>query len=63
MREDEVLKVAIAETSVIIRSGLALALKRMPGMKILPIEVVSAETLADCMRLHRPDMLIVNPAF
>lgn len=63
MQEDDVLKVAIAETSVIVRSGLALVLKRMQGMKILPIEVVSQEALTDCMRLHSPDVLIINPAF
>ncbi len=57
------MKVAIAETSVIVRTGLALVLKRMQGMKILPIEVVSPESLADCMRLHKPDVLIINPAF
>ncbi len=63
MQEDDVLKIAIAETSVIVRSGLALVLKRMQGMKILPIEVVSQESLADCMRLHKPEVLIINPAF
>ena len=57
------MKMAIAETSVIVRTGLALVLKRMQGMKILPIEVVSPESLADCMRLHKPDVLIINPAF
>lgn len=63
MQEDDVLKMAIAETSVIVRTGLALVLKRMQGMKILPIEVVSPDSLADCMRLHKPDVLIINPAF
>lgn len=63
MREDETLKIAIAETSLIIRSGLALVLKRIQGLKILPIEVVSAESLTDCIRLHKPDILIINPAF
>ncbi len=63
MQEDDVLKVAIAETSVIVRSGLALVLKRIQGMKILPIEVVSQEALVDCMRLHKPEILIINPAF
>ena len=57
------MKMAIAETSVIVRTGLALVLKRMQGMKILPIEVVSPDSLADCMRLHKPDVLIINPAF
>lgn len=63
MQEDETLKIAIAETSVIIRSGLALVLKRIQGMKILPIEVVSPESLSDCMRLHKPDILIINLSF
>lgn len=63
MQEDETLKVAIAETSVIIRSGLALVLKRIQGIKLLPIEVVSPEALSDCIRIHKPDILIINPAF
>lgn len=63
MQEDDTLKIAIAETSVIVRSGLALVLKRMQGLKVLPIEVVSPESLTDCMRLHKPDILIINPAF
>ena len=44
MQEDEVLKIAIAETSMIVRSGLALVLKRIQGLKILPIELVSEES-------------------
>jgi len=63
MEGNDVLKIAIAETSAIIRSGLSLVLKRIQGMKILPIEVVSSESLADCMRLHKPDILIINSAF
>ena len=63
MQQDETLKVAIAETSVIIRSGLALVLKRIQGMKILPIEIASPDTLSDCIRLHKPDILIINPSF
>ena len=63
MQEDETLKIAIAETSAIIRSGLALVLKRIQGLRVLPIEVISPETLTDCIRLHKPDVLIINPAF
>ena len=50
MQEDEVLKIAIAETSMIVRSGLALVLKRIQGLKILPIELVSEESLDECVR-------------
>lgn len=63
MQEDETLKIAIAETSVIIRSGVALLLKRIPGLKILPIEIISSESLEECLRLHHPDILIINPVF
>lgn len=63
MQEDETLKIAIAETSVIIRSGLASLLKRIQGLKILPIEIISPESLEECLRLHHPDILIINPAF
>ena len=61
MQEDEVLKIAIAETSMIVRSGLALVLKRIQGLKILPIELVSEESLDECVRFHKPEILIVNP--
>lgn len=63
MQEDETLKIAIAETSVIIRSGLALVLKKIQGMKILPIEVTSLESLMDCLRFHKPEILFINPSF
>lgn len=63
MQEDETLKIAIAETSAIIRSGLALVLKKIQGMKILPIEVTSLESLMDCLRFHKPEILFINPSF
>jgi len=63
MQEDDIIKIAIAETSVVIRSGIAVVLKRIQGVKILPIEVTSAESLTDCLRLHRPHILMINPAF
>ena len=63
MQEDEALKVAIAETSVIIRTGIAVVLKRIQGLKLLPIEISSQEALHDCVRIHKPDVLIINPAF
>lgn len=63
MQEDDTLKVAIAETSDIIRTGVAVILKRIQGMKLLPIEIASQESLHDCVRIHKPDILIINPAF
>lgn len=63
MKNNESIRIAIAETSVIIRSGLALALKRLPNLKVQPIELLSAEALSDCLRTQYPDILVVNPAF
>ena len=61
MKNNEVIRIAIAETSVIIRGGLTAALKRLPNVQ--PIELLSIEALHDCVRTQCPDMLIVNPAF
>jgi len=59
----ELLTVAIAEPSIIIRSGITVALKRIPGFRIQPVEIVSMDTLNNYMSLHKPDILIINPAF
>lgn len=63
MKNNEVIRIAIAEASVIIRGGLTAALKRLPNVKVQPIELLSIEALHDCVRTQCPDMLIVNPAF
>lgn len=63
MKNNEVIRIAIAETSVIIRGGLTAALKRLPNVKVQPIELLSIEALHECVRTQCPDMLIVNPAF
>jgi DNA-binding NarL/FixJ family response regulator len=63
MMDNELLKIAIAEPSVIIRSGITVALKRIPGFRIQPFEIVSNESLNNYLRLHKPDILIINPSF
>lgn len=63
MKNSDTIRIAIAENSVIIRSGLALALKRLPNLKVQPIELISVEALNDCLRSQYPDILVVNPAF
>ena len=63
MKSNEVVRIAIAETSVIVRGGLTAALKRLPNVKVQPIELLSVEALHDCVRTQCPEMLIVNPAF
>ena len=40
MKNNEAIRIAIAETSVIIRGGLTAALKRLPNVKVQPIELL-----------------------
>ena len=63
MKNSEIIRVAIAETSVIVRGGLTAALKRLPNLRIQPIEILSMGALSDCMNTQYPEMLIINPAF
>lgn len=63
MLEKEQLKIAIAEPSVIIRSGLSATLKRIQGFKIQPFEFQTNESLVSYLQVHKPDVLIINPSF
>lgn len=54
-------KIAVAEPSTLIRCGLEVLLKRLPGLRIQLVEIGTAETLFDSLRTHKPDVLIVNP--
>ena len=63
MKRTEPVHVAVAETSVIVRSGLVAVLKRMPDLTIQPVEITSLEGLQNCMQGHQPDILIINPTF
>ena len=56
------LKIAIAESSAIIRGGLENLLKRLPGFRIQITEVTAADFLVESLRLHKPDVLIINPS-
>ena len=46
------LKIVVAETSVIVRSGLAAVLKRIPNLNAHPIEVSSPEALQNFIHLQ-----------
>ena len=56
MKSQELILVAVAETSVIVRSGLVAVLKRLPDMNIQTIEVTSKEGLQHCMEAHTPNI-------
>lgn len=63
MKSQETIHVAIAETSLIIRGGLAVALKRLPELNVQTVEITSKEGIFHCMEAHQPDILIINPLF
>ncbi len=63
MKSQELIHIAVAETSLIIRSGLVSALKRVPDLEIQTIEVTSKEGLSHCMDVHVPQVLFVDPQF
>lgn len=56
------LKIAIAEPSVIIRCGLEVLLKRLPGFRMQLTEITVPESLIDTLRSQKPDILIINPS-
>ncbi len=63
METDKALLMVIADSAVITRSGLAAVVKRVPNMKIHPVEVASPEMLHSYLQLHTPDIVVVNPMF
>lgn len=56
------IKIAVAEPSLIIRSGLLAVLKRLSALSIQVVEVTDFVALIDTLRREDPDILIVNPA-
>lgn len=60
---NETIHIAIAESSVIIRGGVISALDRIPSIKAHIVEITSMDALDNCMRMHSPEILIVNPLF
>lgn len=56
------LKIAVAESSLILRSGVVSVLRRLTAIDVEVVEVVQVAQLGETLRRHRPDMLIVNPS-
>ncbi len=63
MKNREMIYIAIAEKSVIIRTGVMATLNRLPNLTIQSIELSTPDALADCIRTKPIDILIVNPFF
>ena len=63
MMNSNQLKIAIVEPSVIIRTGISAVLKRVPGYRIQPVEIITIDSMNHYLNIHKPDILIVNPSF
>ena len=56
------LKIAVAEPSLIIRSGILSVLKRLTTLNIEILEIGEITQLETSLNWRKPDILIVNPA-
>ncbi len=63
MNRNESTRIAVAETSVILRSGVVAALKRSSTNSLQFVELDSPENFARQIRPYSPNMLIINPFF
>lgn len=63
MNNTDVIKIVIAENSVVLRSGLTSVLKRFSEGDFQINEISSYDALLMFLRLHTPDLLIINPMF
>lgn len=63
MKSHDIINIAVAETSMIVRTGLISVLRHLPDYNVETLEVSSMEGLQLCMESHKPDILIVNPMF
>ena len=63
MKHTETIQIAVADSSVIVRSGLISILKHLPDLSVSPIEINSLTGLNQCMVAHRPQVLVTNPLF
>ena len=63
MSNNTSLKIVVAETSAILRSGVAAVLRRIPNLNIQPIEIAAPESLSHYLQLHTPEVVVVNPTF
>ncbi len=57
------LKIAVAEPSLIIRSGLLSVLRRLAALDVEITEISDISQLDGSLCRRRPDVLIINPAF
>jgi len=56
------LKIAVLESSLIIRSGIVSVLRRLTGIDVQPVEIDRNADFFPQLQTEAPDILIVNPA-
>ena len=57
------LRIAVAEPSLIIRSGVLSVLKRLSTLDVQVFEITEISRLSESLNWHKPDILIINPSF
>ena len=63
MKTIKTINIAIAESSVIVRTGLVSILEKITDYDINTTEITSMEGLSHCIKGHNLDIIIVNPSF
>ncbi|MDR2119034.1 MAG: LuxR C-terminal-related transcriptional regulator [Tannerellaceae bacterium] len=56
------LKIVVAEVSAIVRSGVEVQMKRLSGFRFHLLEIARSELVHETIRIHKPDILIINPS-
>lgn len=56
------LRIAVAEPSLIIRSGVASVLSRLAALDVKIVEIDDLSTLTDLLRRYNPEILVIDPA-
>jgi DNA-binding NarL/FixJ family response regulator len=56
------LKIAVAEASAIVRSGVEVQMKKLSGFRLQLTEVARSELVHEAIRMQKPDIVIINPS-
>lgn len=55
-------RIAVADPSLIIRSGIASVLSRLATLDVEIVEIADLTTLADLLRRYNPEILVIDPS-
>lgn len=57
-----IVRIAVAEPSLIIRSGMISVLRRLSTLDVQIVEIADLTALCDILRKYNPEILIINPS-